>query len=150
MKRFFSYCVTLFVTISYIVTLTGFGVHECSESGSVDVVSLYGDLSCERIHKHDPNHVEEQGHECSCGKCRSQEDHEDCCSTKVVVLDDQQDSDSREVSITAPVTMIDVCLYCSSFHFDFSSHQDIFGFVKVKPPLPDYDVYLSYISQWRL
>ena len=153
MNKIFTYCITGVLLFCYIVAMTGFGVHECVISGSRDIVSLYGDLSCETIHKTDPH---EDDHGCSCGACggsEHQDEHHDkgCCSTKIIIIKDQQEVTSH-VAVTMPYSLFSdmnwdcesvsslVVLLADSSHYHYADG----------PPLPVRDVHLSYISQWRL
>ena len=155
MNKIFTYCITGILVFCYIIATVGFGVHECATSGSRDIVPLYGDLSCEMIHK-THTHAHEGDHDCSCGACggsEHQDEHHDnsCCSTKVIVINDNQEV-AAPIAVTVPDSFLpDLNWDCESSHSivvfsDNSSHYHYSD----GPPLPVCDIRLSFISQWRL
>lgn len=102
MNRILTYLAAGLLTLTYLLSYIGFGIHTCSCSGSRQVILLFNNLSCEKIHAHihirgaHDHHpgdgcreCEESGHECA-------QNHQDgCCHTDIMVLTEDQD-DSRQ------------------------------------------------------
>ena len=80
----------LLLTLFYVFSYMGFGVHTCHEDGSRHFVWMLGDVSCEAIHHHSHDADHEHPHEGG------------CCTTHVYVLTDAQDSVSDDARIEAP------------------------------------------------
>ena len=84
MKRATNRLLFLLMTLTYVLSYMGFGVHICHDDGSRHFVWLIGDISCEAIHHH--SHGSDHDHH-----------HGDCCTTQVYVLTDAQDSDNGTI-----------------------------------------------------
>ena len=95
----------LAVTVLYIVSTMGYGVHRCSVDGTASLILLCGEAPCEFAHSHTDS--EEQActhsHECSHSHSHNHCDshNSDCCSTNVYVLTDDQNI-SDEGTAPAP------------------------------------------------
>ena len=110
MKSFVKGILFLSVTILYVVSTMGFGIHRCTSDGSASVMLLFGNSPCAYAHTHgdegyhfhscDADHAD--GHHCTDSECRGEESHhsEDCCSTDVyVVTHDQTVTDDNNFTV---------------------------------------------------
>ncbi len=89
MKKSLSILLMLVTCVTYILSTMGYGVHECSKSGSRDVILLFGETPCEYVHSHidKHGHIYTHAHEASgcncsngCNHSASCNEHTDCCS----------------------------------------------------------------------
>ena len=104
MKSFVKGILFLSVTILYVVSTMGFGVHRCTSDGSASIMLLFGNAPCAYAHSHG-----EEGyhlHTCDAASVHEHHDHEpceehdhhgqehhhteDCCSTDVYVVTHDQ------------------------------------------------------------
>ena len=87
MKRSLSILLVLVTCVTYILSTMGYGVHECAQSGSKDVILLFNETPCEYIHSHgDDSHSHDSGL-CNCN--HSEHDNNvtnhdsSCCHTSI-------------------------------------------------------------------
>ena len=80
MRKTFSHIVMLALTLCYVLSTMGYGVHHCDHDGTSNVVLCYGESPCEHCHEHehgyghghgfhDADH-DVSGH-CQCNACKS-------------------------------------------------------------------------------
>ena len=120
MKSFVKGILFLSVTILYVVSTMGFGVHRCTSDGSASVMLFFGNTPCAYAHSHGEEgyhlhtcdadsaechhaHGENEGHNCA-----GEEAHhdEDCCSTDVYVITHDQ-TITDENNFAAPLLPFD-------------------------------------------
>ncbi len=127
----------------YFIASTGFGIHECSVDGSLDVLLIAGNKDCRDIH---------ESCDCSNHGCDSKTKHdENCCKTEIHHLD-------YEYNISEGITNISL----KGIAFNF-----VQPFVEIKPDIEAFNgfryinllydtgkipvkVSNSYLSVWRL
>lgn len=115
MKKLAVNILFLSVTLLYIMSTMGVGVHKCATEGTASLIILYGDSPCSRAHSHDEGECmhHHDGHSCCSHKeCHSEESQEhsnDCCSTSVYVITPDQDLGS-EHKIVPPASDVSVVL----------------------------------------
>lgn len=63
MKKWISYIVSVIVVGLYLLSTMGYGIHECSVSGTKNMIVLFGESPCEYVHHG------KKSQECSCGSC---------------------------------------------------------------------------------
>ena len=116
----------LFIMVAtlYVVSTMGYGVHKCNAEGTASLILLFGETPCEYVHSHtDSNgntythaHLPDS-HSCSHGCTHHNDDqqheeghsHEDCCSTSVYVLtQDQNTNDSSQWDVPQPQLMAEL------------------------------------------
>lgn len=90
MKKLFIYISATALIFTYVFSNVGFVVHECLDSGSIDVVSLLGDVSCEDIHEYSHEMEDEQHSSCS-ENCGGGTHGDNCCDSEVFNLSLEQD-----------------------------------------------------------
>ena len=105
MKNVITYCVAAFILIWYSLSVIGFDVHTCSDSGETYIATVLGGTACDDIH---PEHDEPT---CSCchKECASKEhpqEHEDkdglrtrpCCTDdwQMIYLTGVRSGDDRD------------------------------------------------------
>lgn len=100
MKSFVKGILFLSVTILYVVSTMGFGVHRCTSDGSASVMLLFGNAPCAYAHSHgeegyhlhscDAHSAED--HRCAESECGGEEHHhtDDCCTTDIYVVTHDQ------------------------------------------------------------
>ncbi len=109
MKRLFTYQAAILLTVTYMLSYIGFGIHTCSCDGTIQVILLFDNLSCETIHAHihlKGSHEHHHGDGCCDEESETRDsgegcthNHEDgCCRTDIMVLTDDQD-DSRQTNL---------------------------------------------------
>lgn len=96
MKSFAKVILVLAVSLLYVVSTMGYGVHRCVVDGTASVVLLFGEAPCDYAHQHEQHGDGECGHRHGeSHDCSSHENHEhdgNCCSTSVYVLTQDQDT----------------------------------------------------------
>jgi len=108
MNRFFTYTAAALLTVTYLLSYIGFGIHTCTCNGTREVILLFNNLSCDTIHAHihlaghehhhgdgaddDCTEPAIAGHECT------HRHHDGCCHTDIMVITDAQD-DSRQTNL---------------------------------------------------
>lgn len=157
MKSFVKGILFFSVTILYVVSTMGFGVHRCTSDGSASVMLLFGNAPCAYAHSHgdegyhihtcdadttESHHVHGDGHNangedncsghhCADSECGGPEDHhsEDCCSTDVyVVTHDQTLTDDNNMAV--PQISFDAAFAnCHTLveSGDFTGYKHFFG-----------------------
>jgi len=109
MKRLFTYPAAFLLILTYMLSYIGFGVHTCSCDGTMQVILLFNNLSCETIHthihlkgSHEHHHGDgccDEGSETGDSGERCTHNHDDgCCHTDIMVITDDQD-DSRQTNL---------------------------------------------------
>ena len=109
MKNVITYCLAAFMLVWYSLSVIGFDVHTCSDSGETYIATVISGTACDDIHpEHDEEHNEPT---CSCchKKCASEEhpqEHEDkdglrtrpCCTDdwQMIYLTGVKSGDDRE------------------------------------------------------
>ena len=82
MRKTFSHIVMLALTLCYVLSTMGYGVHHCDHDGTSNVVLCYGESPCEHCHEHEhdqaygPDHgICDTDHDgsgrCQCNACKS-------------------------------------------------------------------------------
>ena len=124
MKQIMRDMLFIMVAILYVVSTMGYGVHKCNAEGTASLILLFGETPCEYVHSHtDSNgntythaHLPDS-HSCSHGCTHHNDDHqheeehghEDCCSTSVYVLtQDQNTNDSSQWVVPQPQLMAEL------------------------------------------
>ncbi len=132
MKSFVKSILFLSVTILYVVSTMGFGVHRCTMDGTASVILLFGNTPCAYAHSHgDEGYHLHSCQEHSCqehhGEAHNGEEHhqekhhgDDCCSTDVyVVSHDQTLADDN--NITPVPFSFDMAIVHYNSHIEVSS-----------------------------
>ena len=101
------------VAVLYIVSTMGYGVHRCSTDGTASLILLFGETPCEFAHSHmdaDGNcytHSHAPGEQHHAEGCDAHHHSDDCCSTNVYVLTEDQDVNIQENSFALDFHIID-------------------------------------------
>ncbi|MBQ0053196.1 MAG: hypothetical protein KBS89_01905 [Bacteroidales bacterium] len=110
MRKTFSHIVMLALTLCYVLSTMGYGVHHCDHDGTSNVVLCYGESPCEHCHEHEhdqaygPDHgICDTDHDgsgrCQCNACKSGkcacdvcEYHHSskCCHTRIFRISSEQ------------------------------------------------------------
>lgn len=143
MRRVLQYSVSILLAFMYLLASVGIGIHECSASGTKNIVFFYSDNSCEAIHCH-----------CACGShdCHSTKHSRKCCETEFHHLNSDYDISqsnfhSQPVILTLSACICSSGLYSSDYLSANSNYPNISN--ADHPPSIKYDTY-SFLSQWRL
>ena len=129
----------------YISAGLGYGLHICSEEGSVTPVLMIQDATCENVH----DHTHHQG---CVGECTSKDNHSDgCCHTEVYQLEDKYET-TTSVQIEQPTELLlSVALLSNTGRIALNNLSEEFR------PIPEYSPpelvpsnFYSLISVWRL
>lgn len=86
---------TFMVVVIYVITTMGVSIHSCNKTGASNVEILYVEDTCDC--SHDNN----------------------CCSTTVVVLEEDQFVNSNEYQVNLPVEDISLYTCCNSIETNF-------------------------------
>lgn len=155
MKKIFTYVFPTILVFVYLLSYVGFGIHTCTCSGTTDVILLFNNLSCERIH----THIHLSHHQCENEEHHHHEcDHHDdgeaeCCHTRILVLTDAQDHRSQNDLINVEYQTLEHSFFIAGDFLAQSLPSDYClsnNYSLAPPPLIYGKGALSRISQWRL
>jgi len=165
MRQFLTYMAAGLLILTYLLSYIGFGIHTCSCSDSRQVILLFNNLSCEKIHAHIHvlgTHEHHPGD--GCEDCHEAEhgcphDHQDgCCHTDIMVLTDDQD-DSRQTefinvayrTLDFESQMADMAVPAVNFMYHRCHRTGRAWFLQPAPDIPFWnDEALSVLSVWRI
>ncbi len=144
MKRVFQHISLLFLLSAYLLGTVGFGIHECSSSGSINVVLPFKSAHCNpSLHKHCPC--------CGMHQCHNKSHlQKKCCQTLMHHLD--KDYDVNQINLCSQLISPDLTAYldvndgCLNLQIQSINSEIITG---DPPPILNHSTY-SFHSQWRL
>ncbi|MDD2595340.1 MAG: hypothetical protein PHD11_05925 [Bacteroidales bacterium] len=164
MNKVFRNIFCVLVTLLYISSYMGFGIHECKTDGTKDLILMVGDTSCEAIHTHSHEHLhsdsgvchthshicdQHHGVEADCCECNHSGSHlhsSDCCNTNVYVVSDVQNSSSDTlVKVFAPELSLE-----SVFIVAETVSPALVAELNYDPAPLISDYSSSFLSVWRL
>jgi hypothetical protein len=143
MKGFVKYITAVFLSCSYLLASTGFGVHVCHHTGSADLLIINSDKDCTDIHKY-----------CSCNSqgCKSAKHDGNCCETDIHHLDtDAELVTGQNNTIPADENFLEMPSLQLPQIYDVlpgCTWKMVPGFDPLPPGLPGFS--LPLLSQWRL
>lgn len=143
MKNVLKYSVSILLAFMYLLASVGIGIHECSASGTKNIVFFYSDNSCEAIHCH-----------CACGShdCHNIKHSKKCCETEFHHLSNDYDISQSNFQTQQFIPTLTACicisdLYSSNYLSSNSNNANVL--FTDHPPSIKNDTY-SFHSQWRL
>jgi len=145
MRKVLKYSVSILLAFMYLLASVGIGVHECSSSGTTNVLIFYSDNTCESLHSHST---------CACGShdCQSKIDYKKCCKTEFHHLNSDYDVCQSNFHLHHFFLSLAACV-CTSGSYGSDYLSDNSKYLNISyadhPPSIKYDTY-SFHSQWRL
>lgn len=156
----FSCLTAIAVTLLYLVSTMGYGVHECIAEGTKDIIVLFGESPCEFVHTH--SHKSDYGNTsahhhahnalCESGHCNHHTllHGAGCCKTTVYSATQDQQVKSTVMDFQAP--SFDIASYLSDAQDQFEIYALLEKSLRVKDKIPLTDIgdILSDISVFNI
>ncbi len=127
MKKWILNICSLLIVGIYLISSMGYGIHECTTSGSKDVILLFGETPCEYVHSNSSSKEcnclacnDLQRAECDC--CSGCGQHGDNCCTTVTYVLSQEQINSQQVNIDSMANdAMALVAYCNLFAESYST-----------------------------
>ncbi len=144
MQKIVKQILSILILVTYMIASIGFGVHECSDNGTKNVLIINSNKSCSDIHDHNS---------CDSNCCSSGKHSKNCCSTEIHHLD--LDYDITEIDSENYLSFSQELVLSSLFAENSSPKAivdcSLYSEFKHGPPVYlQTNQILAALSQWRL